>query len=131
MIHPSLISKIGNRMNLLKFYRVETMALRLEDINVKESSLRLSMQTIDFRLGRLEEMALNTNDCLNHLRSFITQSSATSPNSVGKTYYMWWGTTKLVLIILCYAYDGYTTKIHEYGIITVVLTMDTKPVALS
>ena len=29
------------------------------------------------------------------------------------------------------ATDGYTTKIHVYGFITVVLTTDTTPVALS
>nr|KAG5706526.1 hypothetical protein BaRGS_028697 [Batillaria attramentaria] len=47
--------------------RVETMSLRLEDLNAKESSLRLSMQTVDYRLARLEEIAASTGEILGHM----------------------------------------------------------------
>ncbi|XP_070203392.1 transient receptor potential cation channel subfamily M member 3-like [Littorina saxatilis] len=62
--------------------RVETMSLRLEDVNTKESSLRLSIQTIDYRLGRLEEIAANTNETLTLLRSFVGRQF-TPPSSSG------------------------------------------------
>lgn len=64
--------------------RVETMLLRLEDINTKESSMRLSMQTIDYRLGRLEEIAANTNETFQLLRGFISRQSTPPPMSGGQ-----------------------------------------------
>ena len=62
-------------------HRVETMSLRLEDVNTKESSLRLSIQTIDYRLGRLEEIAANTNEALTLLHSLILRQSTPPPSS--------------------------------------------------
>ena len=40
------------------------MSLRMDDINQKENAMKLSMQTVDFRLAKLEEMALQTSECL-------------------------------------------------------------------
>ena len=41
------------------------MCLRTEDTSVTEDGvLHLAIQAIDYRLGRLEEIALKTNECL-------------------------------------------------------------------
>ncbi|XP_076465905.1 transient receptor potential cation channel subfamily M member 1-like [Babylonia areolata] len=63
--------------------RVETMSLRLEDVNTKESSLRLSVQTIDYRLGRLEEIAANTSETLSLLHSLMARHTPPPPFSAG------------------------------------------------
>ena len=57
------------------------MSLRLEDVNTKESSLRLSIQTIDYRLGRLEEIAANTHETLTLLRSMMSRQFTPPPST--------------------------------------------------
>ena len=57
------------------------MSLRLEDVNTKESSLRLSVQTIDYRLGRLEEIAANTSETLAFIRTMMSWQSTPPPSS--------------------------------------------------
>ena len=57
------------------------MSLRLEDVNTKESSLRLSIQTIDYRLGRLEEIAASTHETLTLLRSMMSRQSTPPPST--------------------------------------------------
>ncbi len=44
--------------------RVENMSLRMDDINQKENAMKLSMQTVDFRLAKLEEIVLQTAESL-------------------------------------------------------------------
>ncbi|KAK7496878.1 hypothetical protein BaRGS_00011858 [Batillaria attramentaria] len=63
--------------------RVETMSLRLEDLNAKESSLRLSMQTVDYRLARLEEIAASTGEILGHVRTLIARQTTPPPSVPG------------------------------------------------
>ena len=64
---------------MMMVHRVETMTLRLEDVNTKESSLRISIQTIDYRLGRLEEIASNTSETLCLMRSLLARQTAMTP----------------------------------------------------
>ncbi|PVD19530.1 hypothetical protein C0Q70_20019 [Pomacea canaliculata] len=59
--------------------RVEAMTLRLEDLNTKESSLRLSLQTVDYRLMRLEEIASGTNEALTLLRTLLARQTTPPP----------------------------------------------------
>ena len=40
------------------------MSLRMDDINQKENAMKLSMQTVDFRLAKLEEVVLQTAESL-------------------------------------------------------------------
>ncbi|CAD5113778.1 DgyrCDS2946 [Dimorphilus gyrociliatus] len=40
--------------------RVENIALKVDDMNTKENSMMLSLQTVDFRLAKLEEITLQT-----------------------------------------------------------------------
>lgn len=42
--------------------RVENMTMRMDDINQKENSIKLSLQTMDYRMSKLEDVALQTND---------------------------------------------------------------------
>lgn len=56
------------------FYRVENMTMRMDDINQKENSIKLSLQTMDYRMSKLEEVALQTNDTLSVLRTYIARS---------------------------------------------------------
>lgn len=55
------------------------MTLRLEDLNTKESSLRLSLQTVDYRLMRLEEIASGTNEALTLLRTLLARQTTPPP----------------------------------------------------
>lgn len=54
--------------------RVENMTMRMDDINQKENSIKLSLQTMDYRMSKLEEVALQTNDTLSVLRTYIARS---------------------------------------------------------
>lgn len=38
-------------------HRVENMSLRLDDMNVKENHLRLTLATLDHRMSRIDEVA--------------------------------------------------------------------------
>ncbi len=44
--------------------RVENISLRMDDINQKENAMKLSMQTIDYRLAKLEDIAIKTAESL-------------------------------------------------------------------
>jgi hypothetical protein len=61
------------------------MSLRLEDINTKESSMRLSMQAIDYRLVRLEEIASTTNETLTLLRTMLARQTPPPTCAVHQT----------------------------------------------
>lgn len=50
------------------------MTMRMDDINQKENSIKLSLQTMDYRMSKLEEVALQTNDTLSVLRTYIARS---------------------------------------------------------
>ncbi|XP_033750310.1 LOW QUALITY PROTEIN: transient receptor potential cation channel subfamily M member 3-like [Pecten maximus] len=65
--------------------RVENMTLRMDDVNQKENSIKLSLQTVEYRLSKLEEISLQSADTLNSMRNLmargvrhISASSATS-----------------------------------------------------
>ena len=52
--------------------RVENMSLRLDDINQKENSVRLSMQTVDYRLAKLEDLVLQSLTGLEKLQESVS-----------------------------------------------------------
>lgn len=54
--------------------RVENMTMRMDDINQKENSIKLSLQTMDYRMSKLEDVALQTNDTLSVLRTYMARS---------------------------------------------------------
>ena len=47
------------------------MNMRLDDINQKENSMRLSLQTVDYRLAKLEEVTLQTAESLHNLSQIL------------------------------------------------------------
>ena len=51
------------------------MSLRLDDINQKENSIKLSLQTVDYRLAKLEDLALQTADALYSIQHMLTTKS--------------------------------------------------------
>ncbi|XP_046332894.2 transient receptor potential cation channel subfamily M member 3-like isoform X4 [Haliotis rufescens] len=51
--------------------RVENMSMRVDDMNQKENTIKLSLQTVDYRLGRLEEIAHQTAEALNYIQSCL------------------------------------------------------------
>lgn len=50
----------------------------MEDINSKEMSLRLSVQTLDYRLLRLEEITSATNETLYQIRNLLALQNNTT-----------------------------------------------------
>lgn len=50
------------------------MTMRMDDINQKENSIKLSLQTMDYRMSKLEDVALQTNDTLSVLRTYMARS---------------------------------------------------------
>ena len=48
------------------------MSMRVDDINQKENTIKMSLQTVDFRLGRLEEIALQTQESLYHIQMCLS-----------------------------------------------------------
>ena len=54
--------------------RVENMSLRMDDMNLKENSIKMSLQTVDYRLAKLEELALQTAESLNSIQEFLYMS---------------------------------------------------------
>ena len=44
------------------------MALRMDDINQKVNAIKLSLQTVDYRLGKQDEIALQTAETLAHIQ---------------------------------------------------------------
>ncbi|XP_013397522.1 transient receptor potential cation channel subfamily M member 1-like isoform X2 [Lingula anatina] len=61
--------------------RVENMALRLDDLNQKESAVKLSIQAVDFRMAKMEEMLLETAQNLANLQRAMAEV-ATSTQSL-------------------------------------------------
>ena len=51
------------------------MSLRMDDMNQKGNSMKLSLQTVDYRLAKLEEVALQTAESLFLLQEMVTQSN--------------------------------------------------------
>ena len=51
--------------------RVENMMLRMEDVSLKENSIKMSMQTLDVRLAKLEEIAVQNADSLYMLNRYL------------------------------------------------------------
>ena len=47
------------------------MSLRLDDINQKENTVRLSMQTVEYRLAKLEEYVLHSLAGIDKLKASI------------------------------------------------------------
>ena len=48
------------------------MALRMDDINQKVNAVKLSLQTVDYRLGKQDEIALQTAETLAHIQQLTT-----------------------------------------------------------
>lgn len=59
------------------------MSLRMDDIVQKENSMKLTMQTIDFRLAKLEEISLQTAETLCLLEQALASSQLREPEVVG------------------------------------------------
>ncbi|XP_050403200.2 transient receptor potential cation channel subfamily M member 3 isoform X3 [Patella vulgata] len=57
--------------------RSENMALKVDDMNQKENTIKLSLQTVDYRLTKLEEIALQTSETLNLLQRMMTRRNST------------------------------------------------------
>ncbi|XP_041371939.1 transient receptor potential cation channel subfamily M member 3-like isoform X2 [Gigantopelta aegis] len=51
--------------------RVENMSMRVDDINQKENTIKLSLQTVDYRLGRLEEIAMLTQESVYNIQMHL------------------------------------------------------------
>lgn len=49
-------------------FRVENMTVRMDDMNQKENAIKLSLQTIDYRMSIVEDLAVQNIDVLNQLR---------------------------------------------------------------
>ncbi|XP_014671784.1 PREDICTED: transient receptor potential cation channel trpm-like [Priapulus caudatus] len=65
--------------------RVENMSARVLDMGNREGSIKLTMQTIDYRLSKLEELSMTTNNSLacihRFMNTYMTEriSACTSP----------------------------------------------------
>ncbi|XP_074651257.1 transient receptor potential cation channel subfamily M member 3-like [Tubulanus polymorphus] len=55
--------------------RVENMSLRLDDMNQRGNSLKLSLQTVDYRLAKLEDLLLQTADSLQSIHQFMAEQA--------------------------------------------------------
>ncbi|KAL5005502.1 hypothetical protein ScPMuIL_018958 [Solemya velum] len=58
--------------------RVENMTMRMDDVNTKENSIKLSLQTVDYRLSKLEDLASQTTDMLSILQNFVLNQGSGS-----------------------------------------------------
>lgn len=70
------------------FFRVEGMALRMDDFTQKENSIKLSLQTVDYRLSKLEDLCVHTSEMTSQIRNYIARTSrnisASSSGSHGR-----------------------------------------------
>ncbi|KAJ8304156.1 hypothetical protein KUTeg_017739 [Tegillarca granosa] len=68
--------------------RVENMTMRMDDVNQKENSIKLSLQTVDYRLTKLEELTTQSTDLLNVMKVYLSRGvrhiSASSTSSHGQ-----------------------------------------------
>ena len=55
--------------------RVEGMALRMDDFTQKENSIKLSLQTVDYRLSTLEDLCVHTSEMTSQIRNYIARTS--------------------------------------------------------
>lgn len=64
------------------------MTMRMDDVNQKENSIKLSLQTVDYRLTKLEELSLQSTDLLNVMKVYLSRGvrhiSASSTSSHGQ-----------------------------------------------
>ena len=49
------------------------MALRIDDMNQKENAIKLSLQTVDYRLAKLEEITLQTAESLHTIQKYMKE----------------------------------------------------------
>ncbi|KAK3097474.1 hypothetical protein FSP39_009961, partial [Pinctada imbricata] len=47
--------------------RVENVTMRMDDVNQKENSIKLSLQTMDYRMSKLEDLMIQNSETLNML----------------------------------------------------------------
>ena len=47
------------------------MLMRLDDINQKENNTRLSLQTVDYRLAKLEEIAVQSLSSISRIEASL------------------------------------------------------------
>ncbi|KAL4227851.1 Transient receptor putative cation channel subfamily M member 7 [Mactra antiquata] len=52
--------------------RVENMTLRMDDMNQKENSVKLSMQTLDYKMSVLEEIAIQNVEALTQIKQMLS-----------------------------------------------------------
>ncbi|VDI37874.1 transient receptor potential cation channel subfamily M member 3 [Mytilus galloprovincialis] len=55
--------------------RVEGMAMRMDDFTQKENTIKLSLQTVDYRLSKLEDLCIHTSEMTQQIRNYIARSS--------------------------------------------------------
>lgn len=56
------------------------MTLRMDDMNQKENTVKLSIQSLDFRMSFLEELAIQNIDILSQIKQTLSQFDARSRN---------------------------------------------------
>ncbi|CAC5414386.1 TRPM3 [Mytilus coruscus] len=68
--------------------RVEGMAMKMDDFTQKENNIKLSLQTVDYRLSKLEDLCIHTSEMTHQIRNYIARSSrnvsASSSGSHGR-----------------------------------------------
>ena len=57
--------------------------MRMDDVNQKENSIKLSLQTMDYRMSKLEELSIQNGETLNMLRVFLSRSGRHISTSSG------------------------------------------------
>ncbi|XP_064607878.1 transient receptor potential cation channel subfamily M member 3-like isoform X2 [Liolophura sinensis] len=61
--------------------RIENMTMRMDDMNQKENCIKLSLQGMDYRLSKLEEVAIQTSSTLSLVYEFMNRHM-TQPTSM-------------------------------------------------
>lgn len=56
------------------------MTMRMDDVNTKENSIKLSLQTVDYRLSKLEDLAVQQTDMLSILQNFVIHQDSRTRN---------------------------------------------------
>lgn len=51
------------------------MALRMDDFTQKENSIKLSLQTVDYRLSKLEDLCIHTSELTTQIRNYLAKNS--------------------------------------------------------
>ncbi|XP_064619053.1 transient receptor potential cation channel subfamily M member 3-like isoform X3 [Lineus longissimus] len=63
--------------------RVESMSMRIDDMNSRGNTLKLSLQTVDYRLAKLEDILLQTAESLQNIHQFMADQLAPEGSSTG------------------------------------------------